>query len=265
MWAYPFAMKTILAALLALGSAAFSAEKPSVLLVLTNHGELGNTGEKTGFYLSEAAHPYEVFTEAGHPVEIASPEGGFAPLDPKSLELDDAANKAFWEKFGNADSERPGIAETKALSEIDPAAHRAIFFAGGHGTMWDFPTSASVRAMTSAIYSRGGVAAAVCHGPAAFVNLKLPDGSVMVADKKVAVFTNAEEEAVGLTEEVPFLLQTAFEDMEAEVVTAPNFTENAVRDGRVVTGQNPASAKKAAELVIEALDEVGGYEPATVE
>mgnify|MGYP002624885115 FL=1 len=120
--------------------------------------------------------------------------------------------------------------------------------------MWDFPASGGLRAITSSIWTRGGAVGAVCHGPAALVNLKLPDGSLLVKDRKVAVFTNAEEKAVGLTEVVPFSLQDSFEGMQAEVVTAENFTENAIRDGRLVTGQNPASARKAAELFVEALD-----------
>ena len=231
----------------------FASDKKPLLIVLTNHSELGDTGKMTGFYLSEAAHPYEVFTEAGYEVKLASPDGGLAPLDPKSLELEDQANEAFWKKFGNTDQEKPGVNETMAISEVKPGVFGGIFFAGGHGAMWDFPTSADIRAITSSIYTQGGVVGAVCHGPAALVNLKLPDGTLLVSGKKVAVFTNAEEDKVELSKTMPFMLQTAFEDMEAEVQTAEPFTVNAVRDGRLVTGQNPASAKKAAELFVEAL------------
>ncbi|MGB6222107.1 type 1 glutamine amidotransferase domain-containing protein [Haloferula sp.] len=246
-------MKRIIAALFALSLSVFAADKKPLLLVLTNHAELGETGKPTGFYLSEAAHPHEVFTKAGYKVKLASPEGGFAPLDPKSLELEDEANAAFWKNFGNGDKDKPGVAETMALSDVGPGEYGGIFFAGGHGSMWDFPASAELRAVTASIYSRGGVVGAVCHGPAALVNLKLPDGSLLVSGKKVAVFTNEEEEKVELTEVVPFLLQTAFEDMGAEIVPAEAFSENAVRDGRLVTGQNPASAKKAAQLFVEGL------------
>jgi len=259
-------MKAILLAFLASASMAFAADKPAILLVLTNHGELGDTGKPTGFYLSEAAHPYEIFTANDHVVRLASPEGGFAPLDPDSLKLEDEANAAFWEEFGNGDKEKPGVAETLALSEVRPGEFRGIFFAGGHGTMWDFPTSASVRAVTASIYSRGGVVGAVCHGPAALVNLKLPPKEeLLAAGKKVAVFTNAEEKAVELEEVVPFMLQDAFEAMDAEVVTADNFSENAVRDGRLITGQNPASAKKAARLFVDALSEAGAGDPVATE
>lgn len=248
-------MKAIIITFFAMTLALFAGEKKPLLIVLTNHSELGDTGKKTGFYLSEAAHPYEVFTEAGYEVKLASPDGGFAPLDPKSLELEDKVNEAFWKRFGNAENEKPGVEKTMALSEVKPGVFGGIFFAGGHGAMWDFPASAELRAVTASIYSRGGVVGAVCHGPAALVNLMLPDHSVLVSGKKVAVFTNEEEDKVELSKVMPFMLQTAFEDMNAEVLTAEPFSENAVRDGRLVTGQNPASAKKAAELFVEALEE----------
>jgi len=232
-----------------------AADKAPILLVLTNHSELGDTGKLTGFFLSEAAHPYEVFTENGHPVTLASPKGGFAPLDPKSLDLDDKANANFWEKFGNANKDKPGVAKTTSLSEIDPAKFSAIFFAGGHGSVWDFPESEVLQKVTAKIYESNGSVGAVCHGPAALVNVTLSDGSKLIAGKETAVFTNSEEAAVKLTETVPFLLQTAFEKAGAKVTTAKDFSENAIRDGRLVTGQNPASAKKSAELLLEAMGE----------
>ncbi len=241
-------------ATLGLANAEATKDRASVLLVLTNHGQLGDTGRKTGFYLSEAAHPDSVFVANGLKVTLGSPEGGKAPVDPKSFDLEDDANAAFWEKFGNGDKDAPAVPTTLAVDEVEPGQFDGIFFAGGHGTMWDFPASGGLRAITSSIWTRGGAVGAVCHGPAALVNLKLPDGSLLVKDRKVAVFTNAEEKAVGLTEVVPFSLQDSFEGMEANVVTAENFTENAIRDGRLVTGQNPASARKAAELFVEALD-----------
>lgn len=245
-------MKALLLSLLIAATA--YAEKPAILLVLTNHAKLGDTGKLTGFFLSEAAHPYEVFMGNGHPVTLASPDGGFAPLDPKSLELEDKANASFWNKYGNGNMEKPGVEKTLALSEVDPKGYAAIFFAGGHGAMWDFPDSETLQNVTRAIYESNGAVGAVCHGPTALVNVKLSDGKHLIAGKKTAVFTNSEEKAVELTETVPFLLQTAFEKAGATVEVAKDFSENAVRDGRLVTGQNPASAKKAAELLLEALD-----------
>ncbi|QTN33245.1 type 1 glutamine amidotransferase domain-containing protein [Akkermansiaceae bacterium] len=229
-------------------------EEAPILLVLTNHAKLGDSGKLTGFFLSEAAHPYEVFTENGNPVTLASPKGGFAPLDPKSFDLKDEANASFWKKFGNGDEKKPGVEKTIALSEVDTKAYGAIFFAGGHGAMWDFPDSESLKKVTVSIYEDNGSVGAVCHGPAALVNVKLSDGKLLIAGKKTAVFTNSEESAVKLSETVPFLLQDSFEKAGATVETAEDFSENAVRDGRLVTGQNPASAKKAAELLLEALE-----------
>lgn len=245
-------MKAIFLSLL-IAASAHAAEQKAILLVLTNHAELGDTGKLTGFFLSEAAHPYEVFAEKGHPVTLASPKGGFAPLDPKSFDLDDKANAAFWKKFGNGDEKKPGVEKTVALSDIDPAKFSAIFFAGGHGAVWDFPDSEVLQKLTVKIYESNGAVGAVCHGPAALVNVKLSDGTQLIAGKKTAVFTNSEEAAVKLTETVPFLLQTAFEKAGAKVIPAKDFSENAIRDGRLVTGQNPASARKAAELLLEAM------------
>ncbi len=230
------------------------AKKP-VLLVLTNHAELGKTGKRTGFYLSEAAHPLEVFAKAGYPVTLGSPLGGFAPLDPKSYDLEDPANAAFWEKYGSGEEKDGtlGVKDTKAVGNLNPADFSAVFYAGGHGTMWDFRQSVPIRKFTAVVYEDGGAVGAVCHGPAALIDVKLSDGSPLVKGKKVAAFTNAEEEAVGLTETVPYLLQSELEAAGASHVAAENFKENAVLDGRLATGQNPASAKKTAELLVEAL------------
>lgn len=249
------AMKTFCLAVMTLLGLVFPAEaatKP-VLIVLTNHGQLGDTGKPTGFYLSEAAHPWEVFTKAGLNVSLASPKGGFAPVDPKSLDLKDAANEAFWKKYGSETAKGAGIADTLALGKVKPEDYSAIFFAGGHGTMWDFPESKAVKKVTAAIYEQGGVVGAVCHGPAALAEVKLKDGTPLVKGRTVAVFTDEEEKAVELTEVVPFLLQTRLASLGATVKTGKNFQENAVADGRLVTGQNPASATKAAQLVVKVL------------
>ena len=245
----------LLFALLALGLTTFvqAADKKPILIVLTNHGELGRTGKPTGFFLSEAAHPWEVFRKAGYPVVLASPKGGFAPVDPKSFDLKDEANAEFWKEFGGKKGDVAGVPETLSLKKAQAADYIAIFFAGGHGTMWDFSQSKDVATLATKIYERGGAVGAVCHGPAALVNVKLADGSLLVKGRKVAGFTNAEEAAVQLTDVVPYLLQDSLTKSGATVVTAENFTPNAVRDGRLATGQNPASATKTAELLIEAL------------
>lgn len=246
-------IKTILVLLALTGVLSAQAEQKPILLVVTNHGELGKTGTPTGFFLSEAAHPWEVFREAGYPVELASPKGGFAPVDPKSFDLKDPANREFWEKFGSEEGGRKGLAKTLALSGLAPSKYAAIFFAGGHGAMWDFPHDAALQKLAASIYEQGGVVGAVCHGPAALVEIKLSDGTALVAGKMVAPFTNAEEEAVGLTNVVPFLLEDRMRAAGASPVPAANFSENAVTAGRLVTGQNPASATKTAQQVVEAL------------
>ncbi|MDX1681330.1 MAG: type 1 glutamine amidotransferase domain-containing protein [Akkermansiaceae bacterium] len=251
-------MKRILFTLLSLCGLATAAPQP-IVLVLTNVDHMRSMeGESeatpTGFYLSEAAHPYAVFTDAGHEVILASPDGGFAPVDPKSLKLEkDKKNQAFWEAHGDKLDGRAGVEGTKPLSSIDPKDVAGVYFAGGHGTMWDFPNSKVVGEFITRVDANQGVIGAVCHGPAAFIGAKGADGKPLVAGKKVAAFTNAEEKAVKLEEVVPFLLESELEKAGAEVVTAANWAENAVRDGRLVTGQNPSSATKSAKLFVEAL------------
>lgn len=233
--------------------AALAAEKKPILIVLTNHAKLGNTGTPTGFFLSEAAHPWKVFTEAGYPVELASPKGGFAPIDPKSLSKDDGADAAFLKKYGSERDGVAGVADTTALSDVVPGEYAAVFFAGGHGAMWDFPKNPDVERVIRGVYENGGVVGAVCHGPAALVGATLSDGSPIVKGKALAVFTDSEERAVGLEKVVPFLLESTLNSEGGKVRPGENFKENAVRDGRLVTGQNPASATRAAELVVEGL------------
>ncbi|MBB5352500.1 putative intracellular protease/amidase [Haloferula luteola] len=245
-------MKALIALMIS-AVAAVAADPRPLLLVLTNHKELGDTGKPTGFFLSEAAHPFQVFEAADREVVLASPQGDFAPIDPKSMKLEDAASREFWEKFGNGDPDRPGVAQTKSLRGLKAEDFDGIFFAGGHGAMWDFPDSDAVQSLTAAIDEQGGVVGAVCHGPASLVKVKRSNGESLVSGKKVAVFTNAEEKAVELTQVVPFSLEDALREAGAEPQIGENFQENAVLDGRLATGQNPASATRTAELFLEAL------------
>jgi putative intracellular protease/amidase len=226
---------------------------PHALIVLTNHGELGDTGKPTGFYLSEAAHPWEVFREAGFKITLASPAGGPAPADPRSLDLDDPANRAFADRY-LTDGVVPG---TVPLGEVDPSQFVVIFFAGGHGTMWDFATHPDVARVGDAIYAGGGVVGAVCHGPAALLQLSTPGGRPLVAGRQITSFTNAEEDAVELTAAMPFLLETRLRELGARFHGGDDFTRTVSRDGRVVTGQNPASATATAERIVEAVREMG--------
>jgi putative intracellular protease/amidase len=165
--------------------------------------------------------------------------------------LEDLANDAVSAKYWNNAAFRQAIANTQKISEVDPSKYAAIFFAGGHGTMWDFPNDASIQKIIREIYESGNVVSAVCHGPAALVNVKLSDGSYLVASKKVAAFTNKEEEEVASTNIVPFLLETALIHHGANHQEAPNWSNNVVVDGRLVTGQNPQSAAGVGEAIVK--------------
>lgn len=228
--------------------AAASAPK-RVAIVLTNHGQLGETGKATGFYLSEATHPYEVFREAGYEIEFLSPKGGLAPMD--GVDASDPINAAFL-------ADETLVARTKQttpIAAVDPARYDAVFFAGGHGSMWDFPDDPGVQALIRAVYERGGVVAAVCHGPAALVNARLSNGTYLVAGKQVSAFTDEEEVAVKLEAVVPFALESTLRERGANFVEAPNFEKKVAVSQRLVTGQNPASATGVAEAVVVLLEQ----------
>lgn len=218
-----------------------------VLMVLTSHGEKGPDGDPTGFYLGELTHPFVVLEEAGIPMALASVQGGEPPVD--GLDLDDAVNARCWENAAF----RTAIRSTQKLTDIDPADYSAIFFAGGHGAMWDFPDSPAVAEKTREIYEAGGAVGAVCHGPAALVNVRLSDGSYLVAGRKLAAFTDDEERAVGLQDVVPFLLASRLTEHGADHQPAADWTPQVVTDGRLVTGQNPQSAKGVGEALRDLL------------
>ena len=221
------------------------------LIVVTSHSQLGDTGKPTGYYLPEVTHPYAALTARGIEVDIASIAGGTAPLDPRSLQLTDPVNKQFWE----TPATRAKLEQTQPLSQVDPGQYQAILFAGGHGTMWDFPKNPDVQRVAAAIYEAGGVVAAVCHGPAALVDVKLASGKHLVADRQVAAFSDAEEEAAGLTKVMPFLLQSTLEQRGARYSKAALWQAHVQVDGRLVTGQNPASAAGVGAAVADLLSQ----------
>jgi putative intracellular protease/amidase len=220
-----------------------------VLMVLTSHADLGDTGRKTGFFLPEVAHPWKVFTEAGYHIDFVSPKGAEAPMD--GVDPSDPIQEAFL----NDPDVAAALRNTLTPEQVNPDDYDVIFYAGGHGTMWDFPDNTKLAKVAADVYEDGGVVAAVCHGPAGLVNVRLSDGSYLVDGKKVSAFTNAEETAVGLTEVVPFLLQTKLTERGARHSGTENFAAYVVADGRLVTGQNPASASGVAERVVELLAE----------
>lgn len=219
-----------------------------VLFVLTSHGEKGDTGQKTGFHLPEAAHPHEVLAREGMGADFVSPLGGEPPMD--GVDLDDAAQKAFLEDPQTAEQ----IKNTLRPDQVDPADYDAVLYVGGHGTMWDFPENEDLARIAAGIYEGGGAVAAVCHGPAGLVNVKLSGGEYLVAGKTVSAFTDDEERSVGLAEVVPFLLESKLVERGAKHTKAPNFQAHVEVDGRLVTGQNPASATGVAEALVRVLN-----------
>jgi putative intracellular protease/amidase len=228
----------------------YAENSPRILMVLTSHSELGDTGKKTGFWLPELTHPYYEFKEAGYLIDVASIQGGIAPVDPKSFEEPDHANQRFLQ-----DAELMAkVFRTLPLSKIDPTAYQAVVFAGGSGPMWDFPNNEHVNRVAATIYESNGVLSAICHGPAALVDIKLSNGNYLVSGKKVAAFTNEEEEDLKLTHVIPFLLQDKLIERGAKHIYGKPWKENVVVDGRLITGQNPASATKVAKKIIEYLN-----------
>jgi putative intracellular protease/amidase len=215
-----------------------------ILIALTSHDKKGDTGQTTGAYLPEVLHPYNVFRKAGFKVEFVSVQAGKAPLD--GVNTEDAEHRAF---LDNPEIQQ-ALSKTPSASSLHAKDYAAIFYAGGHGTMWDFPSDVALANLGRDIYENGGVMGAVCHGPAALVNLKLSNGNYLVAGKRVSAFTNDEEHAVGLEKVVPFLLADELSKRGATHIPAADWAEQVVVDERLVTGQNPASAKGVAEQMV---------------
>jgi putative intracellular protease/amidase len=220
-----------------------------ILFVLTSHDRKGETGKPTGFYLGEVTHPHHVLTAAGFTIDYVSPKGGKAPID--GNDLSDPINKSFMADPANVKA----IENTLKPEQVKPGEYSAIFYAGGHGTMWDFADNTELASIGAAIYDRGGVVGAVCHGPAGLVNIKLADGGYLLAGKNVAAFTNEEESAVELEKVVPFLLQDKLIERGAKHHAAAKFEAKVVVDGRLVTGQNPASATGVGNEMVKLLAE----------
>lgn len=218
-----------------------------VLFVLTSNDRLGDSGEATGYHLFEAAAPWLALREAGFEVDFASPRGGKAPIDPGSMKEDNAINRRFLEEA------KSGIEHTMKIDEVDASNYDAVYFPGGHGTMWDLPGNRDVQRVINEVYARRGVIAAICHGPAAFVDLRLQNGEAFVKDRRLSVFTDAEEMIVGKDKVVPFLLASKLREQGARHELADAFGESVSVDGRLVTGQNPASAERLGQRLVEAL------------
>lgn len=223
----------------------------NILMVLTSHDQLGDTGKKTGFWLEEFAAPYYVFRDAGATITLASPKGGQPPLDPKS-DAPDAQTPAT-ERF-KADLEANAqLAATHTLSDIDIADYDAVFYPGGHGPMWDLANDSNSIALIQNALAANKPVAAVCHAPAALKNVKNADGTPLVQGKSVTGFSNSEEDAVGLSDIVPFMLEDTLKEQGGAYSRGDNWAVHVVEDGLLITGQNPASSEEAAERLLAKL------------
>jgi putative intracellular protease/amidase len=222
-----------------------------ILIVLTSHDQLGDTGEKTGFWLEEFAAPYYVLKEAGAALTLASPKGGQPPLDPKS-DLPEYQTP-LTKRFRMDTAAQAELAVTKKLAEVSADNFDAVFYPGGHGPMWDMPDNPISIALIEAFVAADKPVAAVCHAPVAFVNVRGRDGEYLVKGKRVTGFTNTEEEAMGLTKVVPFLLEDRLKERGGIFSKADNWIPYVQVDGNLVTGQNPASSGPGAEALLKLL------------
>lgn len=223
-----------------------------VLFVLTSHSELGNTGKKTGFWVEEFAAPYYVMADEGVDVTIASPKGGQPPIDPKS-EAPDAQTEATKRYYAD-EALKEKVAHTKKLTEVNAADFDAVFYPGGHGPMWDLYDDKDSISLIQNFWSAGKPVAAVCHAPSALLNVKDENGDPLVKGKKVTGFTNSEEEGVQLTDVVPFLLEDELKAKGGKYSSGSDWSSYVVKDGMLITGQNPASSEEAAEELLAMLE-----------
>ena len=222
-----------------------------ILMVLTSHSDLGDTGEKTGFWVEEFAAPYYVLTDAGAMVTIASPAGGQPPVDPKS-EAPDAQTPATKRFYEDADAINK-VATTVKLSEVNASDYDAVFYPGGHGPLWDLANDSKSIQLIESFYNTQKPVAFVCHSPAALIKAKAVNGEPLVKGKKVTGFSDSEEAAVGLTNVVPFLLEDELRNLGAHYSKGADWGSYVQQDGLLITGQNPASSAAAAELLLKTL------------
>lgn len=222
-----------------------------ILMILTSHATLGSTGKPTGFWLEEFAAPYYAFFDAGAQITLASPLGGQPPLDPKSEEPD--AQTEATERFRKDSQAQAALASTTRLAEVSAEAFDAVFFPGGHGPLWDLAENGYVMSLIRDFVKADKIVSAVCHAPGVFRHIKAADGGYLVKDKNVTGFSNAEENAVGLTDVVPFLVEDMLRDHGAKYSSSDDWQPHVVVDGKLVTGQNPASSVGVADAVIKQL------------
>ena len=222
-----------------------------ILMVLTSHSALGNTGQKTGFWLEEFAAPYYVFLDAGADITLASPQGGQPPLDPKS-DAPDAQTDAT-RRFKQDDAAQKALAHTHPLAEVSASDFDAVFYPGGHGPLWDLAEDKHSIALIEQLLAAGKPVAAVCHAPGVLRHPKTAEGEPVVRGRQVTGFTNTEEAASGLTDVVPFLVEDMLKQNGGQYSKAGDWQVHVLTDGLLVTGQNPASSHPAAEALLKKL------------
>ncbi|HMB37740.1 MAG TPA: type 1 glutamine amidotransferase domain-containing protein [Wenzhouxiangellaceae bacterium] len=224
-----------------------------ILIVLTSHDKLGHTDEKTGFWLEEFAAPYYAFIDAGAEVTLASPKGGQPPLDPTSNE--EEHQTASTRRFQDDEVAKQALANTHKLSEIDPGDFDAVFYPGGHGPLWDLSRNQDSAELVRTMLESGRPVGAVCHAPAVLTEVKGTNGGYFVSGKRVTGFTNTEEEAVGLSDVVPFRVESRLVQRGGQFRRGDDWASHVEVDGLLVTGQNPASSAPAAEAMIRILEQ----------
>jgi putative intracellular protease/amidase len=226
-----------------------------VLIVLTSHDKLGDTGKKTGFWLEELAAPYYAFKDAGAEITLASPKGGQPPLDPKSDEP--SFQTELTRRFNADQAAKAQLAKTVRLDGVKQADFDTVFYPGGHGPMWDLAEDPNSIQLIESFIAAGKTIALVCHAPGVLHRVKNPDGTPFVAGRRVTGFTNGEEEGVGLTKVVPFLVENELLNLGATFCKVKDWGVHTEVDGRLITGQNPGSSAATAALLIEAVRKKG--------
>ena len=228
-----------------------------ILMIVTSNARMGDTGKATGLWAEELAVPYYRFADAGLQVDLASPLGGPTPIDAGSLKPR-GQNEPMVERLLADEAVQAKMRQTTKVADVDATTYDAVFFPGGHGTMWDLPNDAGVKRAVESAFASGRVIASVCHGAAGLVSAQGTDGQPLVKGRRINSFTDAEEAQAGLTSVVPFLLESRLRQLGAQFEGAPNWHAFSVRDGQFITGQNPQSSERVANDVLDAL----GIKPA---
>lgn len=228
-------------------------ESKKVLFVVTSNDKLGNTGKPTGFHFEELSTPYYLLQDAGYEVEIASIQGGKAPVDPGS-QKERGQNAASVERFLDDQTATAKIEKTQAIGDVEASDYAAIYLPGGHGTMWDLPDNETLGRLLAESFEQGRVVASICHGAAGLLAARLSDGSALVKGREVNCFTDEEERAVELDKVVPFLLESRLREQGANFRGADNFKPIVVQDANLLTGQNPPSAEPLGRQLVDMLN-----------